>query len=240
MIDASVLLITAASFLAAFVNAAFATGGIYILLLGSVSVLPISAAVPLQSAFACSSLIARVWMFWAHINWRIVRMFVLGCLFGVYFGTLTFVSIPENTIAILLGIVLLVLTWSPTPQRSLPIKHPFFFVGIVHSFLGAIFGVGGVLQPLLLRTKALKMEITGTLAGCMLALDALKVTGYVGFGFSYFDYVPHIIGATLAGFPGSWLGKRVTHQISEAQFRAVFRALITLVALRLIYKGLFP
>ena len=72
---------------------------------------------------------------------------------------------------------------------------------------------------------------------CLLVLDGLKVTAYVSFGFSYFDYVPHIVGATIAGFVGTWLGKRVTHVISEETFRIVFKIFVTLVALRLIYTG---
>jgi uncharacterized membrane protein YfcA len=126
----------------------------------------------------------------------------------------------------------------PKFTREVPLKHPFLWVGIIHSYIGTIFGVGGVLQPLMLRTDLLKMQITGTLAACMMALDVMKVFGYASFGFDYTDYVPHIIGATIAGFLGTWIGKRVTHHVSEALFRKVFRVFVTLVALRLIYRGL--
>ncbi|WP_171172990.1 sulfite exporter TauE/SafE family protein [Ruegeria sp. HKCCD8929] len=238
MVDATLVVVTLGSFAASFVNAAFATGGVYITLIASVSVLPISAAVPLQSAFAAGSLMARIVFFWSHINWRIVRTFAFGCLFGVYFGTRSFVALPDAAISILLGVVLLILIWMPKNRIRIPIRHPFVFVGVAHSFLGALFGVGGVLQPLLLRTDLMKLQITGTLAACLLLLDVMKVTGYVSFGFSYFDYVPHIIGATLAGFVGTWAGKRVTHHVSEVLFRQVFRMLVSIVGLRLIYKGI--
>ncbi len=234
--DWAVLIVTLGSFIAGFVNAAFATGGIYILLFSSSSVLPLTAAVPLQSAFAAASLIARVALFWKHIEWHIVWMFFLGCLLGVGIGAWTFAALPEQVIALLLGIVLLLLIWMPH-LPSLPLKRPFIFIGVVHSYLGSIFGVGGVLQPLLLRTDLLKMQLTGTLAAAMLSLDVLKALGYSSFGFRYLDYLPHIIGATIAGFAGTWAGKRVTHHVSETQFRRVFRMLVSVVALRFIYKG---
>ncbi|MCI5076948.1 sulfite exporter TauE/SafE family protein [Oricola sp.] len=237
MIDHTLLAITLGSFAASFVNAAFATGGVYIMLLVSVWVLPISAAVPLQSAFAAVSLVARIGYFWQHIQWRIVGLFVFGCLFGVYFGTRAFAELPEATISVLLGCVLLVLIWMPKWKRPLPIRHPFFFIGIAHSFLGALFGVGGVLQPFILRTGLLKLQITGTLAACLIMLDAMKVTGYVSHGFSYFDYVPHIVMASVAGFAGTWTGRHVTHHVSEELFRKLFRILVSLIAVRLIYKG---
>ena len=236
--EPAVLAITLGSFFAAFVNAAFATGGVYIVLFTSISVLPVSAAIPLQSAFAAASLLARIHYFWAHIDWRLVRGFALGGVLGVTFGTRTFVTLPETVILVMLGIVLLVLIWMPVTNWRPPIKHPFFFVGILHSFLGAIFGVGGVLQPLLLRTSLTKAEITGTLAACMLTLDVMKATGYVSFGFSYLDYIPHIIGATLAGFAGTWAGKRISHRISEELFRRVFRVLVSVIAVRMIFQGL--
>lgn len=235
--DWAVFIITLGSFIASFINAAFATGGVYILLFSSSSVLPLSAAVPLQTAFAAASLVARVGMFWTHIEWRIVRAFIPGCFVGVGIGTWTFASLPESVIALLLGLVLLILIWMPRVP-SPPLKHPFFLVGVAHSYLGSIFGVGGILQPLLLRTELLKMQLTGTLAACMLALDILKATGYTSFGFNYADYLPHIIGATIAGFAGTWVGKRVTHQISERLFRQVFKILVTVIALRFIYLGL--
>ena len=98
MITGAVLAITLGSFVAAFVNAAFATGGVYIVLFTSISVLPVSAAIPLQSAFAAASLLARIHYFWAHIDWRLVRGFALGGILGVTFGTRTFVTLPETAI----------------------------------------------------------------------------------------------------------------------------------------------
>ena len=237
MIDFAVIVITLASLMASFVNAAFATGGVYIMLLASVWVLPVSAAIPLQSAFAAASLAARIHFFWEHIRWSIATVFVLGCFIGVYFGARTFVALPESTLSIMLGLVLLTLLWMPKWKRGFPIRHPFFFVGVLHSYLGALLGVGGVLQPSILRTSLTKLEITGTLAVCLLVLDGLKVTAYVSFGFSYFDYVPHIVGATIAGFVGTWLGKRVTHVISEETFRIVFKIFFTVAAPTLIYTG---
>ncbi len=230
--------ITLGSFAASFVNAAFATGGIYIILLTSLSVLPVSAAIPLQAVLSAGSLIGRITYFWRNIQWVIVGTFLAGSLVGVFAGARTFIALPEGLIQLLLGIILIALIWLPKVPAKIPLRHPFFFVGIVHSFLGTVFGVGSILQSIVIRTGLTRLEITGTLAACMLGLDVLKGTSYVGLGFSYVDYLPLIISAILAGFAGTWAGKRVSHHISETAFRRVFRWLITVVALRLIYKGL--
>lgn len=238
MFDLAFYVIVFGCFLAAIVNAAFATGGVYIMLLASSSVLPISHAIPLQSVFAVGSLTGRLYYFWQHIDWGIFRTFVYGSLLGVFLGTQAFVSVPEKALLIMLGLVLLLLIWFPRVPVKIPFKKPFFFVGVIHSFLGALLGVGGILQPLVLRTQLNKLQVTGTLAGCMLTLDVMKAAGYIGIGFYYLDYVPHIIGATLAGFLGTWIGKSLTHHVSEDLFRTVFKMLVSLAALRFIYKGI--
>ncbi len=191
---------------------------------------------PLQSAFAVGSLLARIGLFWKDIRWRIVGTFVFGCLFGVYFGAKAFVALSDAVISMLLGLTLLALIWLPK-TGGVRLKHPFFYIGVVHSFVGTMFGVGGILQPFMLRTGLRKFEITGTLAACMISLDAMKMTSYVLVGFRYQDFVPHIVLATLAGFAGAWLGKRATLHISEQAFRTVFRWLVTAAALRLVYSG---
>lgn len=238
MIDSAVLFVSLGSFIAAFVNAAFATGGVYILLFSSLAVLPVTAAIALQSTFAAASLIGRIYFFWSHIDWRLMRMFALGGILGVTLGARTFVALPEAVILTLLGLFMLLLIWLPKLPDLNRMKHPFVFIGVLHSYIGTVFGVGGVLQPLMLRTKLTKLQLTGTLASCMFALDVMKVAGYGSIGFNYFDYIPHIVGATLAGFTGTWLGKRTSHRVSEELFRTVFRVLVTLVALHMIYRGL--
>jgi hypothetical protein len=52
VIDSAVLIVSLGSFIAAFVNAAFATGGVYSLLFSSMTVLPVTAAIALQSTIS--------------------------------------------------------------------------------------------------------------------------------------------------------------------------------------------
>lgn len=245
------LVVTIGGLIASFINAAFATGGIYIVLASSSFIFPLSVAIPLQSAFAFASLASRIVYFRAYIHWPIVTLFVAGSAIGVAIGSTVFVALPESAIALSLGVFLLVLIWFPSlpglkrgaatnagkpdPRKYKPIFLP---VGIAHSFLGTVFGVGTLLQPTILRTTLNKLQITGTLAACLLIMDVFKLTGYISHGFNYGNYWPHIACATLAGFIGTLIGKRVTHHVSEKVFRLVFKCLITLVAVRMIFRGL--
>lgn len=244
------LVVTVGGLIASFINAAFATGGIYIVLASSSLVFPLAVAIPLQSAFAFASLAARIVYFREYIYWPIVLLFGIGSIIGVAIGGQVFVALPEALMALLLGCLLLILIWAPARRKGVsddaaekvattpqPYKPVFLPVGIAHSFIGTVFGVGALLQPTILRTPLKKLQITGTLAACLLIMDVFKLTGYMYHGFDYRDYWPHIIGATIAGFVGTILGKRVTHRVSEQTFRTVFKWLITIVAIRLIWRG---
>lgn len=94
------------------------------------------------------------------------------------------------------------------------------------------------MQPVILCTNLLKLQITSTLAACLVTMDVFKVIGYVSVGFIFADYIPHIVLANISGLVGTWAGKHVIHKLSEQTFRLVFKSLITLLALRLLYRGL--
>ena len=143
----------------------------------SASILPVSAAVPLQSPLAFGSLCARIYNFWHYIQWKVVWPFGCGAAIGAAIGTSVYLDLPERTIALILAIFLLATTWGPDIKSKLTIKHPFFLVGIGHSFLGSILGVGTLLQLAILKTNLTKLQVTGTLAASLLTMDLFKVIG---------------------------------------------------------------
>lgn len=233
-----VLVISVGCFLAALVNAAVATGGVYIMLAVSSAVLPLAAAIPMQSALAAPSLVARIVTFWRHINLPIFLMFAPAAAVGVVVGARIFVSLDEGAIALMLGALLLALVWLVPKGITLSLPRQFLYVGGLHGCFGTIFGVGLFLQPAILRTGLNRQQITGTLAVCLLGLEAMKAAGYVSFGFSYAEYWPHILAGAIAGVAGTLMGRRLGDKIPEQRFRMVFRLLVTLAGLRLLAKGM--
>ena len=235
--EVQLVVIALGCFLASIVNAALATGGIYITLAATTAVLPVGVAIPLQTVLALPSLLGRIYLCWRGINWQISHMFLPMAAVGSMIGAGVFVALDEGIIALSLGVLLLALIWL-VPQ-GIKLGHPrrFLMVGGLHGFFGTIFGVGLFLQPAVLRTEMTRLQITGTLAVCLLGLDIVKTAGYVGFGFDYAQYLPHIGVAIVASLAGTWVGGRVGTRIPEDRFRLVFKWLITIVGLRLVIKG---
>ena len=103
MIDFSIIIITLGGFLAAFINAAFATGGVYVLLASGSAVFPMTIAIPLMPLFAFSSLVARIFFFCNFLFLRLVIPVFIGSSVGVYLGVNTFIMIPEALLSLIIG-----------------------------------------------------------------------------------------------------------------------------------------
>ena len=232
-----VLVIAVGCFAASAVNAAFATGGVHLTLAASSAVLPLAAAIPMQVALNATSLLARIITCWHHINWSIFAMFAPPAAIGAILGARVFVNMEEGVISLCLGILLLVIVWGVPKGIKFSLPNRFALIGGVHGFLSTIFGVGLFLQPAVLRTDLARLQITGTLAACIMALEVVKAGGCAGFGFDFTEYWPHILAGAVTSIIGNVAGHRLGAHFSEARFRLVFKAIVTLVGVRLLIKG---
>ena len=229
-------IIVTGSFVASFVNAAFALGGAFIMLAIMTSVLPINAVIPMHTPLMFGSLISRTFLFWRYIHWPIVMPFSLGCVLGVFIGAHTYVNLPDWVIAVVIGLLMLSV-WLPGIKLSGDIPKPFFLIGVIHSFMSTVFAYGGVFHAVILRTGLEKMQITATLGGSLFVMGLMKLAGYASIGFDYMPYIYVIVVAVIVSIFGTWLGKRVTHHISEQLFRLVFKLIMTLFGVRLLYQA---
>lgn len=232
------LILGAASFAASLISACFSVGGGYVLFGATSWILPLPSAIALQSVLSFGSLLSRTHAFWSDIDWPIVRSFTAGSVLGVGLGLWLFTRAPEDLLALLLGLLLLVLAWAPPVRWKVSPGKSFFSVGIAHAVVGTVFGLGTILQPALLRTALPRAVIVGTFSTCIILLEVLRTAGYFSTGFDYGDYIPAIVVATLTGLVGTYVGKHMTPAIPEPVFRLVLRLFISFLGLRFLYKGM--
>lgn len=237
--DATFYIIVAGSFLAAVTNAAFSAGGALIILAVTSTVLPVASIVPIHSTLLIGSTSTRVLFFWREIDWKIAGPFLVGSVVAVTIGARIYVELPETIIATAISIVMLIAIWLPEVSWRPTLRHPWAIVGFIHSLLSTLFAYGALLHAIILHTGLKKGQIVGTMAACLTGMSLLKIVGYTINGFDYAPYLQIIVFSIAAAFLGTWLGKMVVDRISEALFRTVFRALVTVTAIRLLYVGLF-
>ena len=237
--DTTFYIIVAGSFLAAVVNAAFSAGGALIILAVTSFVLPVSAIVPIHSTLLIGSTSSRTLLFWRDIDWKIAGPFLVGSVFAVAIGSRIYVELPDSIIATAISIVMLFAIWLPQVRWRPRLKHPWAIVGFIHSLLSTLFAYGALLHAVILHTGLKKRQIVATMAASLTGMGIFKISGYTLNGFDYGPYLQIIVFAIAAAFLGTWIGKMIVDRISEALFRTVFRVLVTVTALRLLYVGLF-
>ncbi len=238
-VDTTFYIIVAGSFLAAFSNAAFAAGGALIILAVTSTVLPVAAIVPIHSTLLIGSTSTRLLFFWHEIDWKIAVPFLVGSVVAVAIGARLYVELPDTVIATAISIVMLIAIWLPEVKWRPKLRNPWVIVGFIHSLLSTLFAYGALLHAIILHTGLKKRQIVGTMAACLTGMGLLKIIGYTISGFDYVPYLQIIVFSIAAAFLGTWLGKMVVDRISEALFRNVFRLLVTVTAIRLMYVGLF-
>jgi len=237
-IDPALYVIVLGSFVAAITNAAFANGGAMVILAVTSSVLPVSAIVPLHSTLLIGSTASRALVFREHIDWRIAGPFLVGSIPAVAIAARIYIELPDTIIASAIGIVMLVAIWLPSISWRPNFRHPWVIVGFIHSFFSTLFAYGALLHAVILHTGLKRRQVVATMAASLTGMGICKIAGYAANGFDYRPYLLTIVLSVLVAFVGTWVGKLLIDRISEAVFRAVFRLLVTLTALRLIFTAI--
>lgn len=237
--DTTFFIIVAGSFLAALSNAAFSAGGALVILAITSTVLPVVAIVPIHSTLLIGSTSTRAVLFRKDIDWRIAGPFLIGSVIAVAIGSRIYVELPETLIATAISLIMLVAIWLPEVSWRPKLRHPWVIVGFVHSLVSTLFAYGALLHAIILHTGLNRRQIVGTMAAGLTGMSVFKISGYSINGFDYTPYFQIIGFSIVAAFLGTWVGRMVIDRISESLFRTVFRALVTITAVRLFYVGLF-
>ncbi len=236
--DVTFLIIVSGSFLAAFCNAAFSAGGAMIVLAATSTVLPVVAIVPIHSTLLIGSTTSRAVIFRRYIDWKIATPFLVASIVAVAIGARVYVELPDRMIATSIGVVMLIAIWLPSIRWRPKLRHPWAIVGFIHSLFSTLFAYGALFHAVILHTGLNRRQIVGTMAACLTGMSVFKITGYIANGFDYTPYLQIIGYSIAAALAGTWAGKLVIDRISEELFRFVFRALVTVTALRLLFTGL--
>lgn len=237
-IDHGLYVIVLGSFLAAVCNAAFANGGAMIVLAVTSAVLPVAAIVPLHSTLLIGSTTSRAIVFRHHIDWRIAGPFLVGSIIAVAIAARIYIELPDSIIAAAIGAVMLIAIWLPGVSWRPRLRHPWAIVGFIHSFLSTLFAYGALLHAVILHTGLRRRQVVGTMAASLTGMSAFKIAGYALHGFDYSPYLLIIGLSIIAALAGTWVGKLLIERISESLFRSVFRLLVTVMALRMLYIAL--
>jgi len=239
--DSLLILVPAIVFAGAFLSTVAGMGGGLLILASCSQIMPIAIVVPLNGVFVLAGQVARTFQFHRHIAWHVTTPFIPGSILGVLLGTAIYFSLSEVAIALVLGSVMLWFSWVPQTKTlrdvAAKIPQPYFFVGIIHTFLSTVSGAGGLLQSLMVNSPLKKESIVATIAATLLVMSVFKTVGYYLAGFDYLTWLPVILLSWVMGVLGTTVGKYSLNRMPDIFFRRLIKAMVTVFALRLFWKA---
>ncbi|MGQ0528941.1 MAG: TSUP family transporter [Panacagrimonas sp.] len=239
--DSLVLTLTLFAFLTSALSGVTGLGGGTILIgvFFAAGLTPIE-AVPLFAAVQFVSNSSRTLAYVRHVHWRATAWFALALVPATIliapFAELADVNLVR---LILAGLILASLIPSADNAAPLPPRTSFVLAGALNGGLGMFVGATGLfVGRLFLRPEWTKETTIATLAMTQVLGHGLRVLAYGFVGYSAFARPQLLIPLCLAVIAGTWTGKYFNARISAERFALVFKLVLLLLSLKLVFDSL--
>jgi len=223
--------------------AAFGFAGALLLSVCLAPLIGVRAVVPVVAFAMIISNINRIFLFRAHIHWRVYAAIMLTGLPGIVFGAVVYLYLSVKAIAFVMGCFLII----SVPLRRVFKKRNyrvgyggFSAVGVIYGVVsGTVFGGGLILSPFLLGANIVGQALVGTVAALGLTLNVTKTLVF-GFG-SLLDREMIALGLVvgLCTIPGGILGKWIVKNSRIEVHTMIVELLMLAGGCYFIYQGLF-
>jgi uncharacterized membrane protein YfcA len=237
------ILIAGVAVLTSVLSAVAGLGGGVILLAVLAQFFPPVVAIPIHGAIQFVSNGSRALSLRPHIAWPVVGWSVLPLLPASLIGAALTTAVPETATRAVLGLFLLILVWRPQWLRFEPAgglsNSGLVGVGAVSGFLNTTVGASGPFtSPFLRAVTAGHMAFVATAATAQIAAHGSKLVAYGLNGANAFDHLLVIVGGASGAVLGTLIGTRVLGSVDDRLLGRVFTAVLTVLALRLLYVAL--
>ena len=228
------------SFIGSFIAASLGLGGGMLVMATMASLLPPTVLVPLHGIVQLGSNIGRTFMFRSHVQILFIPPFALGTMIGAFIGGNLMVNLPIEVLQIVLGSFILCSIFGPKLRVGRPSNMTFVGIGLFGAFATMFVGATGPLvAPFAAAASKKRQEVVATLAAMMTIQHSSKVIVFGGLGFEFSSYLPLLVGLLIFGICGTWAGKHILNFMPEHIFRIVLKIILTVLALRLLFVGIF-
>ena len=213
-------------------------GGIFLISVMA-SFLPPAIVIPLHGVVQLGSNTGRAVLMRRDINRRIAIYFAVGAVVGVAIAAKVFVTLSTQTLQLLLGLFILFAIWTPKFKASNIPLAGFPLVGAFATFCTMFVGATGPFIAAFLSPERLQRHgVVATAAACMCTQHGLKIIAFGFLGFQFLPWLPVVAAMIASGFLGTLSGRHLLNRIPERVFVRVFRIVVSLLALRLLWSAL--
>lgn len=228
----------AISFIGSMIAAALGLGGGMLVLATMATVLPPMVLIPLHGVVQLGSNAGRAAIMSRHVLYAIVPAFLVGTILGAAVGGWTFQALPIWALQLFLALFVLYGTWAPRFRSSKPGPAKFLGVGMVGGFTTMfVGGTGPLIAPFVAAACDERQQVVATHAFLMTLQHLFKVIAFGLIGFAFGPYIPLLAGLLAFGFAGTLVGRKVLDTLPEQVFRHGLKAILTVLASKLLYDS---
>ena len=223
------------AFTTSLIAGVFGMGGGVLLITTMPGLVPPMAIIPLHAVTQLASNASRAVFGWRHIALSLVAPFLLGAVVAAALGVQVFRYLSLDWLPMLMGVVILLITWIPLPMVKGGGHWPWVFLGFYQTGIGMFVGATGPLgAALLAQRKQGRDWLVVNTAMYMSTNHLVRMLAFAFAGFAFADYALLLTGMIIGVVLGSWLGTRLRQFIPEMNFQVLFKCLVSVLALRMI------
>ena len=196
-------------------------------------------AVPLHAAVQFVSNFSRTVAFFRHVEWRAAGWFLLAAA-PTPFLVAPFVAAANVNVILLLLAGLILSSLVPAKDGGEPLKAvpSFLLAGFLNGTLGMFVSATGLfVGRLFLRPEWSKETVIATLAMTQTLGHLLRVLGYATVGFAVTARLDLLLPLVIAVIAGTLAGRALHRHLEERHFRQLFKLILLVLSLKLIYDG---
>lgn len=220
-------------------TATLGIGGGVLLIAALAQLVPVTALIPVHGLVQFGSNFNRAFMTRQHIDWFWVSRFAVGAVAGALLASMIVVQLPLVVIQLCVGLFILWMIWGPKPQSQQMSAARIMVSGAITTLVSMFVGATGPLVGSLIhRRDGDKMTKVATMGAALSVQHVLKGFVFTFVGFSFIEWLPFILAMITSGALGTYIGLHFLRKVSSERFNVLFRAVITLLALRLIYQAI--
>jgi len=235
----AIVSLSAASFLTSLITAAVGIGGGLGLLSVMPSFMPMAAVVPVHGVTQLFSNASRFAFDFRQAETRLLPAYFAGACLGGAAGYLFVGRVPDIWLSAVLGVFILLCTWTGLVRRLGRVVTNFFSLAFIQTFLSLfVASVGLISQPVLIKQGLAKNRVIVTHAMQMSVLHGLKVFVFVVAGFPFLRYWNVMLVMVVASAVGSYAGGFFRDGIPERIGGMALKAGITFFAVKMIVDTL--
>ena len=221
-------------------TAVIGVGGGMTLLATLPNVLAPNLVIPIHGATQLISNLSRLALDWRLAAWHLIVPFLPGAVVGAVLGFLLLDGFSFEYLPLILGVFILLVTWTKLVQRSGVLFNNMTVLGIFLTSTSLFIGSMGLILPSVLLHQGLKKdEAIITQSAMMAIMHSFKVVAYVLAGFAFWRYGSMMVMMLSGSVLGSYVGKFLRGRVNEARGVWLLKWTVSALAAQMIVRWLW-